>query len=138
MGRHGGGLSGLIGRAGRLERLRRAFAANLPEGLAGRCELTNIRGDTAVVSCVSAAWSSRLRYMERQLVAQLTQLGGAGVRRLHVKVRPFSPPPPKAPPPGHLPRLSRENAQLLESAARGVEDSDLAEALRRLARRAGD
>ena len=134
----GGGvseLSQLIARAGRLERLRRRLKGQMPSGLAEHCQLANIRGDTAVVSCDSSAWGARLRYLEPQLLKTMNQAEGLAIRRLRVKVRPATAPRAEAPPPGHMPRLNETNADLLEATARGVDDPALSEALRRLARR---
>ena len=127
-----GGLGRLLERAGRLRRLHGRFSEALPEELRPHCQVVNVRGDTLVVSCDSAAWGARLRYLERQL---LGQLGVAGLRRLRVKVRPPEHPAVAARPAGHSPRLDKAGAALIESAARGVDDAGLAEALRRLARR---
>ena len=134
----GGGiseLSQLVARAGRLERLRGRLKGQLPSGLAEHCQLANVRGDTAVVSCDSAAWGARLRYLEPQLLNTLNRVEGLALRRLRVKVHPAAAPRPEAPPPGHMPQLNEASADLLEATARGVDDAALSEALRRLARR---
>ena len=128
-------LTQLVARAGRLERLRRRLKGQLPGGLEEHCQLANIRGDTAVVSCDSAAWGARLRYLEPRLLETLNQVEGLSLRRVRVKVRPAEPVRPVAPPPGHMPELNASNSELLEATARGINDPDLSEALRRLARR---
>jgi len=134
----GGGvseLSQLVARADRLERLRRRLKGRLPAGLTEHCHLANIRGDTAVVSCDSAAWGARLRYLEPQLLDTLNRLEGLSLRRVRVKVHPTGTPRPPTPPSGHMPQLNEANADLLEATARGIDDPALSEALRRLARR---
>ncbi|GAB6040214.1 hypothetical protein JCM17961_08880 [Endothiovibrio diazotrophicus] len=128
-------LSQLVARAGRLERLRQRLKGRLPAELSGHCRLANIRGDTAVVSCDSAAWGARLRYLEPQLLDALNRQEGLSLRRVRVKVLPHTAPPPPPPVPGHLPQLNEANADLLEATARGIADAGLSAALRRLARR---
>jgi hypothetical protein len=61
--------------------------ALLPEPLRDDCRVTEVRGDTAVIACRSAASATRLRFMSEDLLPQLRQLGDfSRVTQLRIRV----------------------------------------------------
>jgi hypothetical protein len=80
----------------------------------------------------SAAWASRLRHRQQELLAQLrAEPCFRALRALRIRVRPTagSPPPAAAPQPT---RLSIQAAQHVSAAAQGIDDPQLRAALARL------
>lgn len=89
-----------------------------------------------VVVVDAAAWGQAIRHRAPGLLEDLARAGIAATS-VTVKTRPPMPSPP-SPPPRPRFRLSAASAARIEALAKTVQHPPLAEALRRLARRAGD
>ena len=113
------------------EQIRR----RLPESLRPHLVAARLHRGELLLYADSPAWSSRLRYLSRDLKRQL-QGRGQGVRGLRVRVAlgNFTTPGKKA----RIRRLSPANARLLEQTADHTTSPELAAALRRLARHRED
>jgi len=104
--------------------------ACLPPGLAPHCQVSVLTGDRLSLYTESPAWASRLRYMQREITAQLTQQGFP-IRELRVRIN-IADSQPAFREQWQSQPLSAANAKLLRSIASGVTDPDLRRALERL------
>lgn len=127
------GLQPLFARAHRLQALNRLLRGALGAPLGPHVSLCNIRADTAVVAADSPAWLTQLRYLAPTVLHILqSQPGLESLRKVRFKVQPASEPMEPVAPPRRA-SLSPSGAEILKSAAEGMQDPALAEALRRLA-----
>ncbi len=116
--------------------LDRLLQACLPEEARPHCRAGGISNGRLVVVADSAAWATRIRFQERQLLARMHTVsrGATAVpERIRVCVSPLGTVRRKPLPAVHVPATARES--LLITAA-GVSDPRLARALRQMARRA--
>lgn len=100
--------------------------------LAPHCQVANYRSGCLVIMADSAAWATRLRYAFPDLLGQLRYAGRlTGLLSLHciVQKKQVTPPAPTYTPLS----LSLENAALFEDLSKAESDSDLAEAIKKLA-----
>jgi len=133
-----GGLQALFARSHRLHSLNQLLCGALGEPLGPHIRLCNIRADTAVVAADSPAWLTQVRYQAPVILHILqTQPGMEKLRKVRFKVQPPSEPAAHTAPPRRA-ALSPSGAETLNSAADGMRDPKLAEALRRLALNASD
>lgn len=127
------GLQPLFIHAHRLQMLNRTLRGALGEPLGPHVSISNIREDTAIVSAESSAWLTQLKYLAPTVLHILQgQKGFESLRKVQFKVQPDSQTPEDTRPPRQA-SLSPSGANILNSAAEGIQDPDLAEALRRLA-----
>lgn len=132
--RSGGALERLMTQADQLAESNRVFQAYLPPHLRDHTILLRMDEETWSVQTESASWATRLRYALHDIRLTLGQQVGFPLPKPHIRVVPVARPiPPQRP---RL-TLSRQNAQLLEAAARTASDARLSAALRRLAEHAG-
>lgn len=104
----------------------------LPAELAGHCRVIGLRDGCLRLATETPAWAARLRFQAPRLVQQLRQRGAVTLHTVQVQISPAAAPRGVA---ARKPRMSAENARLLEQTARSIEDPGLARALARLARR---
>jgi len=132
------GLNTLVERAQHLQQLTAILQDVLrtsqnPE-LAEHVTLANLRDDTAVLTTDSPAWLTQLRYQAPAILKFLRQQAGLQVLgKIQFKVQPPSLEPIPGPP--RRAKLSTDSANLLKSAANHTQDTELADALRRLSLR---
>lgn len=127
----GTALADVLRRAGKLRRLDQALRSRLPADLAGHVHVANVRAARLVVIADSAAWATRLRFHGGNILQDLRSPDGGELRRLDIQVRPHGiEPRPKR----RAQRPSPAACRNIESVAAHIEDNDLADALRRLAR----
>ncbi len=127
------GLQALFAHVHRLQTLNRMLRGALGEPLGPHISLCNIRTDTAIVTADSPAWLTQLRYQAPTVLHILkSQPGLESLRKVRFKVQPASEPAGPTSPPRRA-ALSPSGAEMLGSAAEGIQDPELAEALRRLA-----
>jgi len=101
--------------------------------------IANIRENTAIVAADTPAWLSKIRYMAPTILAILKQQSGlTELRKIQFKVQPAveSSTQKQTDDEQNTRRaiLSSASSKVLESAASGIQDPDLADALRRLSR----
>jgi hypothetical protein len=101
--------------------------AQLPPSFRPHCKGVRPDGDTLVVFADSPVWATRLRYEAPRILPAI------GFRNLRVRVTP--PATAARPATKRAPALPASAAALLRETAAGVDDPDLAGALRRLADR---
>jgi hypothetical protein len=125
-------------RARRLAEVTRVLRTALPGQLAEHCLGVNIVRNTLVLFADSAPWATRLRYEQKAILAAISRETGLSFARISLRVQPRSrrKAPKSASRRGH--RISPASREVLEAAARGISDPDLAAALRRLARNSGN
>ncbi len=134
-----GDLQSLLEHAHYLQALTRILREAIDPILAEHITVANIRENTAVVAADSPAWLSKIRYMAPTILAILKQQSGlADLHKIQFKVQP--PIDPATPDQADYEQktrraaLSPASSKILESAAQGIHDPDLANALRRLSR----
>lgn len=115
--------------------LEKRLLRHLPMPVREHCRLGQIRDNTLIIFVDSAAWATRLRFMATQIVKQLQRDDSVTLNRLEVRILPQNMPSTSAAPVRAPARLSVENANLISSLARGVDDDKLSRALQRLASR---
>lgn len=80
-------LQTLLRRAASQEAWTAQFQALLPAPLNRDCRVSDIRGDTIMVACRTAASATRLRFLADQLLPELVQLADfARARRIQIRV----------------------------------------------------
>ena len=134
------GLNTLIERAQHLRKLTTILQNILHDGanpeLAEHVNLANFRDDTAVITTDTPAWLTQLRYQAPVILKQLKQHPGLHeLRKIQFKIQPPSPSPILKP--ARRATLSAYSADVLKSAANGIEDDELSAALRRLSQKKG-
>ena len=135
-----GDLQSLLEQAHYLQALTRVLGEAIDPVLAEHITVSNIRENTAIVAADSPAWLSKIRYMAPTILAILKQQSGlAELCKIKFKVQP--PLEPAASDQADHEQnkrratLSSASSKVLESAASGIHDPELASALRRLSRR---
>jgi hypothetical protein len=127
------GLQPLLERAHFLQALTRILRDSLEPSLAEHITLSNLRDDTAIISADTPAWLTKIRYLAPIILQQLKQQPGLeGLRKVQFRVQPHTETAQPTQPPRRA-TLSSNGAQVLASAAEGIHDPELANALRRLA-----
>ena len=130
----GGDLQSLLEQAHYLQALTRLLREAFDPVLAEHITVANIRENTAIVAADTPAWLSKIRYMAPTILAILKQQSGlTDLCKIQFKVQP---PVEPATPDKEIRRasLSSASSKVLESAASGIHDPELASALRRLSR----
>jgi len=128
----GAHLANLAAEAHKLETLRLRVLRSLSPEAAPHCLGADLKEGTLTLFMDSGAWTTALRYQHQPLLAAVQAAMGQPCHTLKLKVLPD--PKPGLPPPSEPKRLSAETQRLLESTAAGIEDPELAESLRHLAR----
>jgi hypothetical protein len=106
--------------------------SRLPDPLCEHCCFARINQRELALAVDSPAWSSRLRFMQRGLLQELTSLG-IEVTSLKVSVQPTRQPAKTPARPGQRP-LSDDNARLIQRLAEHISDAHLKNSLQRLTR----
>lgn len=114
-------------------KLLRDIRHSLPVPLDEHCLYASLDAGILTLVTDSPVWSSRLRFFAPELERSLSS-HSSPVASCHIRIQPraVSPSPPSGREPGY--KLSRRTANHLIEAAEGIEDAELAAALRRLAR----
>lgn len=128
-------LKQLTDRAAELGALDEKLRNCLPPELAPRVHVANVRDDCLVLQADGAAWATRVRYKTPEILAQLRALPEfAHVRSVRVRKRPAG--VHRRPPPAAPRAMSSTVAAALTGSAEAIDDTELAQALARLARHA--
>ncbi len=126
-------LQPLLERAFYLEALTRILREALDPVLAEHITLTNLHNDTVTVAADTPAWLTKIRYLAPIVLQHLRQQSGLeALNTVRFKVLPLDQPHNLQP--TRRATLSSSSSQILKSAAEGIDDPDLADALRRLSR----
>lgn len=124
-------MADIMGRARFLARIRRALLEILPEAIAPNLQVAAYEDYQLRLHVASAAWATRLRYMEPELARALAQRMRLQINTIRIKVRPVA---LAAPARQRRPRyLSAATRHHLEQTAGYIDDRALADALHRLA-----
>ena len=121
---------------------RRLGAANtaldefLDEPIKGRVSVARADRETLTLVAESPAWSARVRYLTPQILDHLRgRLDNPRLNRVQIVTRPTE--TPVEAPVRRGPQLSEAAAAVIESVAKSSQNEALADALMRLAKRAG-
>jgi hypothetical protein len=132
-----GDLQSLLEQAHFLQALTHVLREAIDPALSEHITVANIRENTAIVAADTPAWLSKIRYMAPTILSILKQQSGlADLRKIQFKIQPPTEPPASE----HVnyeqrrATLSSASSKVLESAASGIHDPELASALRRLSR----
>lgn len=128
-------IAAFLGAIERNAALLRETRRALPPPLDEHCLLAVLDAGVLTLTTDSPVWSSRLRFFAPEIQRTLKPKYG-DIGSCRVRVRPTAV-APRIEKPRRL-RLSEETQQLLVDAAAGIEDVDLATALRRLAKAGAD
>ena len=105
----------------------------LPGEVAGHCRGAVVTADEVTLFVDSPAWATRLRYLAPSLLRQLAA-ANIGVRHCRIRVLPPGDHAEPVRPPSRQTPITAAATAAVKSAAASTESSDLATALRRLAR----
>jgi hypothetical protein len=134
-----GDLRSLLEQAHYLQALTHTLREAIDPELADHITIANIRDSTAIVAADTPAWLSKIRYMAPTILAILKQQTGlTSLRKIQFKIQPPSQQADYEQATLEQKRrcatLSSASSKVLESAASGIHDPELANALRRLSR----
>ncbi|MES1954627.1 DUF721 domain-containing protein [Salinisphaera hydrothermalis] len=124
-------MADILGRARFLARIRAALLEILPDAAAPHIQVAGYDDFQLRLHVASAAWATRLRYMEKQLTRALAQRMRLQVDGIRIKIRPVNLGPFQ--PVQRARYLSIDTRRHLEQTAAYIDDRSLADALRRLA-----
>lgn len=113
-------VTALVPRAMALDQLDRQLRRMLPDALGEQVRLASVQPGRIVFLATSAAWASRLRLQQAQILEAARTLGAVATA-ITVKVAPL-PPVPRAP--AERKPLSPAAAQHLRAAAKSLSDPD--------------
>lgn len=118
-----------------LQQIEQQLFVILPASLQPHCHVANLSTDVLVLYTHSAAWATRLRYLQTVILTQASQLTGLSLSRLEVRVQPDTAKVTGAIPhssPVSARTLSTENADLLRTVAETITHPKLRSALLKL------
>ena len=126
----------LVTRTRQLKRLTTIFRAYTDSELAPHCYISNIEDSGLIVYVDSAAWATRLRFQVPQLIPLLRQSNPvfAKVENIKVKVLTLNSEVSPRPLQRTGPTMSIDNANGINTLSESIDDTELQQALRRLAR----
>lgn len=131
----GSNLESLLERAQYLQNLTGILRENIDPVFSSHISVANLRGDTVIITAASPAWLSKIRYLAPVILQMLKQEPGLqGLSNIQFKVQPADEPQPQDQTTRHI-RLSTSSSEILESAAAGISDPELANALKRLSQK---
>ncbi|MGB5080463.1 MAG: DUF721 domain-containing protein [Burkholderiales bacterium] len=125
------GIAPLMPQARRLIELRRILAAVLPESLARWSSIANVKQGRVIIFAANGAVAAKLRLLSPALLEQLSKRG-TEVTGLEVRVQPSSPSLQAA---DKSAKMSSSGASSLEELCEQLPDSELKNAVGRLASR---
>ena len=127
-------LQALLGAARRLDHLQKLLEAALEPAAREHCKVASWRDGTLLLIVSNGHWATRLHYQQRRLLRLLQeQTAFNGLQRILFKVQPVT--GSSSAGARHV-ELSAAAADSLRTAADGISDPRLREALERLARHA--
>lgn len=127
-------LQALLGTARRLDHLQRLLEAALEPAAREHCKVASWRDGTLLLIVSNGHWATRLHYQQRRLLRLLQeQAAFNGLQRILFKVQPVT--GSSSAGARHV-ELSAAAADSLRTAADGISDPRLREALERLAKHA--
>ncbi|SEP87622.1 Protein of unknown function [Azotobacter beijerinckii] len=125
-------LKSLFSQAQQLAQLQSLLESQLQPAAREHCHVASWREGCLLLIITDGQWATRLRYQQRRLQRQLQALDAfTGLTRILFKVQP---PMPTGGLPSRTATLSPAAADSIQTAALGIDDPKLREALERLAR----
>ncbi|MBK1672558.1 hypothetical protein CKO35_04440 [Ectothiorhodospira shaposhnikovii] len=125
----------LLTRARMLENLTWSVRNLLPPGPREHCWVSGMEDGALTLVTDSGAWATQLRYLKREILKQIQAHHGLHPRSIQIRVCPALSDARKENRPRQANALSNRARESLLSAANTVEDTELRQALRRLAAR---
>ncbi len=124
-------LHDLMATTDRLLQLEKEVRLRLPESCQKHCKLASYQNGKLILHVESAAWATKIRYLQRELIVQLKQIPVLKeINRIQVSVRPTKRLPVKQ---FKAQTLSTQSCEHLQHTADIFGDSPLSRALRSLA-----
>ncbi|WP_223669471.1 DciA family protein [Kangiella shandongensis] len=81
-------LRGLLKQSNSLQSINESVQRLLPEELKGRCVVSEYNQSSLVITAESAVWSTRLRYISSELLANLRKNGHYSLANIQIKTKP--------------------------------------------------
>ncbi|AKE52633.1 DciA family protein [Kangiella geojedonensis] len=81
-------LKGLLKQSNSLKSINKSVQELLPDELKGHCEVSEFNQTSLIITAENAAWSTRLRYISSELLANLRQAGHYSLANIQIKVKP--------------------------------------------------
>lgn len=118
--------------AQQLQSILTALKSALPEDCQSHIEVGGIRDNQLVVLTDSTVWQTRLRMYSQGMLESVQQHTELRLSRLIIKISPPRRPAPEE----HHPRriISQKSADIIEKTAQGIDDPELRNALKKLAK----
>lgn len=127
----GSRLCGLLAHSERLTQTEHLIKKALPTLCREHCQLVSYRNGTLSLQADSAAWATRLRYQQRDIISQLSSSRDfSGIKRIKISIRPRL---GKIKIHHHARPISKASSTHLNETAAQMGDSSIAKALRHLA-----
>ena len=124
------GLAGLLRQAAQQEALTAQLRALLPEDVAFKCQVANLRDHVLTVHTYRAVWATRFRFLIPKLLPRLNQLADfSAVSDIRVRVVPQGGPPDEP----VFDKPAPPDAKALEALALTIDYPELKAAILRLA-----
>lgn len=131
----GSNLGSLLERAQYLQILTRTLREKIDPVFSEHISVANLRGDSAIIAADSPAWLSKIRYLAPVILQILKQEPGLNsLSNIQFKVQPPDTTMTQSQESRQI-NLSTSSSEVLESAAAGISDPELADALRRLSQK---
>ena len=128
----GSTLANLMKRANQALNVEQFVLQHLDADARAHCQLVTVRRHTLVLQTETAAWATRIRFQQAEVVKQLKQTPAfSEITRIEVKIRPQA---KRQKEPQRAKPLSSDSAHFLTETADSFGDDPLAEALKRLAK----
>jgi hypothetical protein len=128
----------LVTRTRQLRALTDKLRSLLDPALAKHCYLGGIDGEKLTILVDSAAWASKFRFYSQSLLPALNELHPAFARIKTFQIKVLNQTHQQEPVPYQRPEMNLANARGLKTLADNVDDTQLSEALTRLAGRASE
>ena len=130
LGTPGSRLGSLLAQSERLTQTEHLIKMAIPTSCREHCQLASYRNGILSLQADSAAWATRLRYQQRDIIHQLANSKDfSGIRNIKISVRPRL---NKHEVHHHARPISTESLAHLREIAAQMGDSPIADALRRL------
>jgi len=128
VGQRGSRLGRLLEHASDVARIDRVVRRFLEPDLADHCQVADFRQGRLVVVCSSAAWATRWRMRQAEILGRLREAARLEVRAVDVRISPVRRPEPEPRRRRRLPKAARE---ALERFAEDSGDPEIRALLRR-------
>ena len=83
-----GVLKGLLKQSNNLKSINDSVQQMLPDELKDHCQVSEFNQTSLIITAENAAWSTRLRYISSELLANLRKAGHYSLANIQIKIKP--------------------------------------------------